>query len=60
MSSPSRRSTAWLRALADQAGATAIEYGLIATLIAVAIIGAVTGVATSLKTTFNNIGTAVH
>ena len=39
----------------DQNGATAIEYGLIAALIAVAIIGGVTAVGTSLSTTFTNI-----
>ena len=36
-------------------GATAIEYGLIAALIAVAAITALKGVGTSLKTTFNNV-----
>jgi len=39
----------------DETGATAIEYGLIASLIAVVIIGAVTTVGTSLSTTFTNI-----
>ena len=39
----------------DESGATAIEYGLIAALIAVAIIAAATTVGTSLKSTFNNI-----
>jgi len=41
----------------DESGATAIEYGLIAALIAVVIIGAVTAVGTSLSTTFNTIQT---
>jgi pilus assembly protein Flp/PilA len=36
-------------------GATAIEYGLIAALIAVAAIAAMQGVGTSLQTTFNNV-----
>jgi pilus assembly protein Flp/PilA len=36
-------------------GATAIEYGLIAALIAVVIIGAVTAVGTSLSTTFTTV-----
>ena len=36
------------RFAADQSGATAIEYGLIAALIAVAIIGAITTVGTKL------------
>ncbi len=38
----------------DEAGATAIEYGLIAALIAVAAIAAMQGLGNSLKTTFNN------
>ena len=37
----------------DQQGATAIEYGLIAALIALAIIVAMTATGTSLKTLFN-------
>jgi pilus assembly protein Flp/PilA len=41
--------------LNDEAGATAIEYGLIAALIAVAAIAAMTAVGTALTTTFNNI-----
>jgi pilus assembly protein Flp/PilA len=41
--------------LKNQAGATAIEYGLIAALIAVVIITGVTAVGTSLSTTFNTI-----
>lgn len=40
----------------DEEGATAIEYGLIAGLIAVAIIVAVTAVGTNLTGTFNFIG----
>ncbi|MDR3462588.1 MAG: Flp family type IVb pilin [Beijerinckiaceae bacterium] len=39
----------------DQTGATAIEYGLIAGLIAVAIISAVTKVGTNLTHKFNEI-----
>ena len=39
----------------DESGATAIEYGLIAALIAVVIITAVTLLGTKLSTTFNNI-----
>lgn len=39
----------------DESGATAIEYGLIASLIAVVIIGAVTAVGTSLSATFNTV-----
>ena len=43
--------------LRDESGATAIEYGLIAALISVVIIGAVTTVGGNLKTTFNSVGT---
>jgi len=39
----------------NESGATAIEYGLIAALIAVVIIGAVTAVGTSLSTTFTAV-----
>ena len=39
----------------DEAGATAIEYGLIAALIAVAIIAGATAVGTSLSGTFNTV-----
>jgi pilus assembly protein Flp/PilA len=43
----------------DEGGATAIEYGLIAALISVVIIGAITAVGTQLSTTFNAISTAI-
>ena len=43
------------RFLRDESGATAIEYGLIAALIAVVIITAVTSVGTNLSTTFNTV-----
>ena len=36
-------------------GATAIEYGLIAALIAVAAIAAMQGIGTKLGSTFNNV-----
>jgi pilus assembly protein Flp/PilA len=45
--------------LRDESGATAIEYGLIAALISVVIITAVTTVGGNLKTTFNSVGTAL-
>ena len=41
--------------LGDKSGATAIEYGLIAALIAVAIIAGVSAVGTQLNTAFKNI-----
>jgi len=48
-----------LRFVKDDAGVTAIEYGLIAGLIAVVIITAVTTIGTNLTTKFNAIGTAL-
>lgn len=41
--------------LRDRRAATAIEYGLIAALIAVAAIAAMQGLGNKLKTTFNNV-----
>lgn len=46
------------RFIRDEEGATAIEYGLIAALIAVVIIGAVTLLGTNLSNTFETIATA--
>jgi len=43
------------RFVRDESGATAIEYGLIAALIAVVIISAITAVGTSLSTTFTTV-----
>lgn len=43
----------------NESGATAIEYGLIAALIAVVIIGAVTILGTQISASFTKIGTAV-
>ena len=43
----------------DNAGATAIEYGLIAALIAVAAIGAMQTLGTNLKTTFTTAGNSL-
>ena len=39
----------------NEKGATAIEYGLIAALIAVAAIGAMSNIGSSLETTFNDV-----
>ncbi|NJL50615.1 MAG: Flp family type IVb pilin [Blastochloris sp.] len=41
------------RFVKDESGATAIEYGLIAALVAVAAVGAMTTVGTKLGTTFD-------
>ncbi|WP_309752182.1 Flp family type IVb pilin [Novosphingobium sp.] len=43
----------------DEAGATAIEYGLIAALIAVAAIAAMQGLGNELKSTFNSTSSAM-
>jgi pilus assembly protein Flp/PilA len=45
--------------LSDESGVTAIEYALIASLIAVAIIGAVTTVGGNVSTVFTEIGTTL-
>jgi len=45
--------------LKNKDGATAIEYGLIAALIGVVIISAVTALGTSIESQFNNIETAI-
>ncbi len=42
--------------LRDERGATAIEYGLLAALIALVIIGAMSAVFTGIGNQFNNIG----
>lgn len=47
------------RFVRDESGATAIEYGLIAALIAVVVIGAVTTVGTKLSSTFNTVAGSV-
>ncbi len=50
----------WLKSLIEQdEGVTAIEYGLIAALIAVVIIAAITLVGTELNTTFTTISGAL-
>ena len=52
-----KRFLAFLKA---EDGVTAIEYGLIAGLIAVVIIVAITAVGSKLKTQFNNIATQIQ
>jgi len=48
---------AWQRLQHEEAGATAIEYGLIAALIAVAAIAAFQLLGTNLSSIFNSVGT---
>jgi len=45
--------------LADQSGATAIEYGLIAAGISLAIIAVVNGLGSNLNTKFSSINTSL-
>jgi pilus assembly protein Flp/PilA len=48
-----------LRFVSDQSGATAIEYGLIAAGIALAIIAVVNGLGTNLNTVFSTVSTSL-
>jgi len=48
------------RFVKDESGATAIEYGLIAAGVALAIIAAVNGLGTTLNTKFTNIGSSIN
>jgi len=52
------RTTLW-NFLVDEQGATAIEYGLIAAGIAVAIIATVQALGTSLNSTFSTVSTSL-
>ncbi len=45
--------------VADESGATAIEYGLIAALVSIAAIAALTAVGNQLDTTFTSVATAL-
>jgi pilus assembly protein Flp/PilA len=47
------------RFITDESGATAIEYGLIASLISIVIITAVASIGTNLNTKFSTIATAL-
>jgi pilus assembly protein Flp/PilA len=48
------------RFVKDRSGGTAIEYGLIAALIAIAIIGAAGALGTQIGTTFNTVVTEMQ
>ena len=48
------------RFMKDESGATAIEYGLIAAGISVAIIAVVNGLGTKLNTTFGSISSQLN
>ena len=49
----------FLKLIRNEKGATAIEYGLIAALIAVAAIVAMQNIGSALSTTFNNVSTCL-
>ncbi len=51
--------TIFSRFVKDESGATAIEYGLIAAGISVAIIAVVQGLGSKLNTTFSSVSTAL-
>lgn len=55
----STRMKTLIKFLKDEDGATAIEYGLIAALIAVAIIAAVRAVGSDLDATFSSVASAI-
>jgi pilus assembly protein Flp/PilA len=52
--------TMLVRFLADEKAATAIEYGLIAAGISVAIIATVVGLGSKLNTTFTSVNNALN
>ncbi|HKJ61956.1 MAG TPA: Flp family type IVb pilin [Hyphomicrobiales bacterium] len=58
LSYTSRKIAQWLK-IDSERGVTAIEYGILAALIALAIIGAVTLVGTNLSGAFNDIAKQV-
>lgn len=47
------------RFVADESGATAIEYGLIAALVAVALVTALTAMKDKISGTFSKVGTSM-
>jgi pilus assembly protein Flp/PilA len=51
--------TAWRRFAADESGATAIEYSLVAALISIAIVGAVRGTGQSINSLLDFVGTTL-
>ena len=50
----------FLKLIRNSKGATAIEYGLIAALIAVAAIAAMQSIGSKLGTTFNNVSSKMN
>jgi pilus assembly protein Flp/PilA len=63
VNNPIRRATCLIQSFAavakDRRGVAALEYGLLAALIAVAVIAAVTAFSGELKTAFTTLGTSI-
>ena len=59
MRSLARKIAGWF-SLTSERGVTAIEYGLIAALIAVVIIAGVTAIGVNLNGVFNNVAAKIH
>ncbi len=51
--------TVYTRFMSDRRAVTALEYGMIAALIAAVIVTAVSSVGSNLKSTFNSIGSSL-
>ena len=51
--------TVYTRFVSDKRAVTALEYGMIAALIAAVIVGGVTTIGTKLSTTFSTIGSSL-
>lgn len=51
--------TVYTRFMSDKRAVTALEYGMIAALIAAVIVGAVSTLGTRMNTTFTNIGNSL-
>ena len=52
--------TIFKRFLKDQSGATAIEYGLIGVLVAVATVGGITALGSTVNNTFSTMSTTAN
>ena len=51
--------TVYTRFMSDKRAVTALEYGMIAALIAAVIVGGVSALGTKLNTTFTNVGASL-
>jgi len=48
------------RFIADESGATAIEYGMVATMVGIALVGIFSTFGSKLKTAFETLGTGLN